>query len=92
MQYRDFKSRYWLYLYSIGNFLIILAFGTHAVFSRYYIKTIYGYLPLLRTYLMIEYILGFIILIPPSIDDYKDYLVDDRSWLLSPLLLVYLLI
>ena len=41
---------------------------------------------------MIEYILGLITLIPPSIDDYKDYLVDDKSWLLSPLLLVYLLI
>lgn len=43
MDLAGFRGRYWLYLYSIGVFLVILTFGTHAVFSRYYIKTVFGY-------------------------------------------------
>ena len=34
---------YWLYIYSISLFVIILSFGLHVVFSRYYIKSVYGY-------------------------------------------------
>ena len=32
----------WLYLYSFSAFLILLTFGLHSVFSRYYIKHFYG--------------------------------------------------
>lgn len=40
---------------------------------------------------MIEYILGLLVLIPPAIDDYKDYLVSDWSWVPTLILLGYLI-
>jgi len=39
---------------------------------------------------LIGFLLGLIASIPPAYDDYKDYLVNDLSWLLYPLFIAYI--